>query len=639
MNEITVYLPNRSGQKVARGIPIWEVARQTKQDNPERIIAGRIDSQLVDLGTPLKEDTHLSFVTADSEEGLEILRHSTSHIMAAAVKELFDGVKVTIGPSIDEGFYYDFDFSRGFTPEDLQAIEERMTDLVQRDVPFVRKEIDRKEAIQLFQEMGETYKVELLEEIEGDRVSLYESGGFLDLCRGPHLTSSGKIKAFRLLRSSGAYWRGDERNKQLQRIYGTAFFSGDELDAYLEKVEEAKNRDHRILGKRLDLFSSHELAGAGLIYWHPHGALIREIVENFWRREHRKRGYDIVYSPHLCRSDLLKVSGHLQFYRDSMYSPMDIDGVDYFIKPMNCPGHIMIYQNSIRSYRDLPVRYAELGTVYRYERSGTLTGMLRVRGFTQDDAHVFCTPEQLKDEILGVLDLADFMMKTFQYDYQIDLATRPEKYKGSETGWEQATQSLEAALKEFGKGYDIDPGGGVFYGPKIDIKLIDALGRGWQGPTIQVDFNFPESFNIEYVGKDGHRHQVVMIHRTVLGSMERFVGGLIEHFAGAFPLWLAPVQLAVLTITDRSHDYGEEVTTRLKEADLRVEKDFRNEKIGLKVREAQLRKIPYVLVIGDKEVSGRTVSPRRLGGQQLEPMSIDRFVDLVRSEEKNPAAG
>jgi threonyl-tRNA synthetase len=322
-----------------------------------------------------------------------------------------------------------------------------------------------------------------------------------------------------------------------------------------------------------------------------------------------------------------------------MYSPMDIDGVDYFIKPMNCPGHIMIYQNSIRSYRDLPVRYAELGTVYRYERSGTLTGMLRVRGFTQDDAHVFCTPEQLKDEILGVLDLADFMMKTFQYDYQIDLATRPEKYKGSETGWEQATQSLEAALKEFGKGYDIDPGGGVFYGPKIDIKLIDALGRGWQGPTIQVDFNFPESFNIEYVGKDGHRHQVVMIHRTVLGSMERFVGGLIEHFAGAFPLWLAPVQLAVLTITDRSHDYGEEVTTRLKEADLRVEKDFRNEKIGLKVREAQLRKIPYVLVIGDKEVSGRTVSPRRLGGQQLEPMSIDRFVDLVRSEEKNPAAG
>jgi threonyl-tRNA synthetase len=559
--------------------------------------------------------------------------------MAAAVKELFDGVKVTIGPSIDEGFYYDFDFSRGFTPEDLQAIEERMTDLVQRDVPFVRKEIDRKEAIQLFQEMGETYKVELLEEIEGERVSLYESGGFLDLCRGPHLTSSGKIKAFRLLRSSGAYWRGDERNKQLQRIYGTAFFSGDELDAYLEKVEEAKNRDHRILGKRLDLFSSHELAGAGLIYWHPHGALIREIVENFWRREHRKRGYDIVYSPHLYRSDLLKVSGHLQFYRDSMYSPMDIDGVDYFIKPMNCPGHIMIYQNSIRSYRDLPVRYAELGTVYRYERSGTLTGMLRVRGFTQDDAHVFCTPEQLKDEILGVLDLADFMMKTFQYDYQIDLATRPEKYKGSETVWEQATQSLEAALKEFGKGYDIDPGGGVFYGPKIDIKLIDALGRGWQGPTIQVDFTFPESFNIEYVGKDGHRHQVVMIHRTVLGSMERFVGGLIEHFAGAFPLWLAPVQLAVLTITDRSHDYGEEVTTRLKEADLRVEKDFRNEKIGLKVREAQLRKIPYVLVIGDKEVSGRTVSPRRLGGQQLEPMSIDRFVDLVRSEAKNPAAG
>jgi threonyl-tRNA synthetase len=511
-----------------------------------------------------------------------------------------------------------------------------MGEIVRRDVPFVRKEVDRNEAIEIFNQMGETYKVELIEEIEDDRVSLYESGGFLDLCRGPHVSSSGKIGAFKLLRSSGAYWRGDERNKQLQRIYGTAFYVQEDLDSYLRKLEEAKNRDHRILGKRLDLFSTHELAGAGLVYWHPQGALIREIIEAFWREEHRKRGYQIVYSPHLYKADLLQVSGHLQFYRESMYSPMDIDGVDYYIKPMNCPGHIMIYKNSIHSYRDLPVRYAELGTVYRYERSGTLTGMFRVRGFTQDDAHIFCTPDQLKDEISGVLDLADFLMKTFEYDYRVYLATRPEKYKGSEAIWERARCSLEAALQEFGKGYEVDPGGGVFYGPKIDIKLIDALGREWQGPTIQVDFNFPESFNIEYVGKDGNRHQVVMIHRTVLGSMERFVAGLIEHYGGAFPIWLAPVQLTVLTITDRSEAYAEEVVNLLKAAELRVEGDFRNEKIGLKIREAQLGKIPYMLIIGEQEMTARTVSPRKLGGQQLPAMTVERFIDVAKNEAKLP---
>lgn len=637
MDAVTIYLPDRSEEKMEKGISVWEVAKRTDQNDLERIVAARVNNHLVDLETPLEGDTHLNFVTAESAEGLEILRHSTSHIMAAAVKELFEGVKVTIGPAIEEGFYYDFDFARGFTPDDLEAIEQKMADIIRRDVPFLRREVDRKEAIEIFQKMGETYKVELLEGIEDERMSLYESGGFLDLCRGPHVTSSGKIKAFKLLRSSGAYWRGDERNKQLQRIYGTAFYSQEDLESYLHKLEEAKNRDHRILGKRLDLFSTHELAGAGLIYWHPQGALIREIIENLWRKEHRKRGYEIVYSPHIYKADLLGVSGHLQFYRGSMYSPMDIDGVDYYMKPMNCPGHIMIYQSSIRSYRDLPLRYAELGTVYRYERSGTLTGMFRVRGFTQDDAHIFCTPEQLKDEILGVLDLADFLMKTFQYDYRVYLATRPETYKGSERVWERATQSLEMALKEFGTGYEVDPGGGVFYGPKIDIKLIDALGREWQGPTIQVDFNFPESFNIEYVGKDGNRHQVVMIHRTVLGSMERFVGGLIEHYGGAFPLWLAPVQFAVLTITDRSQAYAEEVVAHLKEADLRVMDDFRNEKIGLKIREAQLRKIPYMLVIGDREMSARTVSPRKLSGQQLEAVAVDRLIDLVKAEARVPA--
>jgi threonyl-tRNA synthetase len=638
MDAIIIYLPDRSGAKMQRGISVWEVAKRTARKDLEKIVAGRVNNHLVDLATALEDDTRLNFVTVDSDEGLEILRHSTSHVMAAAVKELFEGVKVTIGPAIEDGFYYDFDLSRGFTPEDLDAIEEKMREIVQRDVPFVRKEVERKKAIEIFENLGETYKVELLEEIEDNRVSLYESGEFLDLCRGPHVSSSGKIKAFKLLRSSGAYWRGDERKKQLQRIYGTAFYTQEELVSFLNRLEEAKNRDHRILGKRLDLFSAHELAGAGLIYWHPHGALIREIIEGFWRREHRRRGYEIVYSPHIYKADLLKVSGHLQFYRESMYSPMDIDGVDYYIKPMNCPGHIMIYQSSIRSYRDLPVRYAELGTVYRYERSGTLTGMFRVRGFTQDDAHIFCTPEQLKNEILGVLDLADFLMKTFQYDYRIYLATRPEKFKGSEEIWERATGSLEKALDEFGKGYDVDPGGGVFYGPKIDIKLIDVLGRGWQGPTIQVDFNFPESFNIEYVGQDGNRHQVVMIHRTVLGSMERFVGGLIEHFAGAFPLWLAPVQIAVLTITDRSRDYAAEVAAHLKAADLRVGEDFRNEKIGLKIREAQLRKIPYMLIIGDKEMSARTVSTRKLGGEQLEAMTIDRVIEFLSTEAQVPVA-
>ena len=638
MDAITIYLSDESQKKVEKGISVWEVAKRIGQNDLEKIIAGRVNNHLVDLGVTLEGDTRLNFVTIDSAEGLEILRHSTSHIMAAAVKELFDGVKVTIGPPIEDGFYYDFDFSRGFTPEDLEAIEEKMGEIIQQDVPFLRKEMDREEAIEIFQKMGESYKVELIAGIEDKRVSLYESGGFLDLCRGPHVTSAGRIKAFKLLRSSGAYWRGDERNKQLQRIYGTAFYSQEDLESYLNKLEEVKKRDHRTLGKRLDLFSTHELAGAGLIYWHPHGALIREIIEDLWRREHRRRGYDIVYSPHLYRADLLKVSGHLQFYRESMYSPMDIDGVDYYVKPMNCPGHIMIYQNSIRSYRDLPLRYAELGTVYRYERSGTLTGMFRVRGFTQDDAHIFCTPEQLKDEILGVLNLADFLMKTFQYDYRLYLATRPEKYKGSESIWERAIRSLKMALEEFGGAYDVDPGGGVFYGPKIDITVIDALGREWQGPTIQVDFNFPESFNLEYVGKDGNRHHVVMIHRTVLGSMERFVGGLIEHYGGAFPLWLAPVQVTVLTITDRSRAYGEAVMARLKEADFRVMEDFRNEKIGLKIREAQLQKIPYMLVMGDRETSAQTVSPRKLGGQQLEAMTIDRLIDLLKAEAKIPVA-
>ncbi|HPT97313.1 MAG TPA: threonine--tRNA ligase [Armatimonadota bacterium] len=566
------------------------------------------------------------------QESLERLRHSTAHVMAQAVKELFPEARLAIGPPIQDGFYYDFDVPRPFTPDDLERIEARMREIIAADHPITRTERSREEAIRYFEERGEVYKVELIREIPEETVSFYSQDNFVDLCRGPHVDSTGEIKAFKLLSVAGAYWRGNEKNPMLQRIYGTAWPTQEELDAYLANLAERERRDHRRLGKELDLFSQHEEVGAGLIFWHPKGAMIRHLIESFWKEEHIKRGYQFVYTPHIASEELFRISGHLEKYSESMYAPIDIEGQPYRLKAMNCPGHIMIYKTHLRSYRDLPIRYAELGTVYRFERSGTLTGMLRVRGFTQDDAHIFCTPEQLVGEVIGVLDFVDYVMARFGYTYKAYLATRPEKSIGSDEVWEHATRSLIEAMDARGLNYEVDPGGGVFYGPKIDIKLYDALGREWQGPTVQADFNMPERFDVNYVGPDGAEHRVVMIHRVVLGSMERFVGGLIEHYAGAFPTWLAPVQVILLPIAERHGEYAHQVAAELRAAGLRVQVDDRSEKTGFKIREAQLQKIPYMLVTGDREVEQRSVSVRSRDAGDLGAMSVEGFLRKIQEE-------
>jgi len=551
-----------------------------------------------------KKDVDLS-----SGEGLEILRHSASHVMAEAVLQLFPGTKFAIGPAIETGFYYDMEVPKKLAPEDLPKIEKKMKEIIKQDLPFERLEMPRDDAIKLMKKEKDNFKVELLEGIKDEKVSFYRQGGFLDLCRGPHLPSTRYIKAFKLLSLAGAYWRGDENREMLQRIYGTAFASKDELKKHLHMLEEAEKRDHRKLGKELDLFSVHEEAGAGFIYWHPKGAILRMVIEDFLKKEHLKRGYQMVVVPHLAKSDLWKRSGHMDYYRENMYV-MEVDKTEYVVKPMNCPGHILVFERKTVSYRDLPIRYFELGTVYRYEKSGVLHGLLRVRGFTQDDAHIFCAPDQLQSEIKSVIDFAFDMLKTFGFEYEVNLSTRPEKFVGAEENWKLATDALEKAMKSRGVKYEIDPGAGVFYGPKIDIKLRDAIGRLWQGPTIQVDFNIPERFNLSYIGEDGAKHRPAMIHRVVLGSIERFLGALIEHYAGAFPAWLAPVQVAILPIADRHIEYCEKVKEELARDDIRVELDSRREKIGLKIREAQLQKVPYMLIVGDKEVSERKVAVR-----------------------------
>jgi threonyl-tRNA synthetase len=553
--------------------------------------------------------------------------------MAHAVKSLLPEAKLAIGPPIEDGFYYDFDLPQPLTPDVLARIEERMEEIIGQNNAFAREEMSRAAAIEYFKHLNEPYKVELLQELDDDVVSIYREGDFVDLCRGPHMEGTGQIEAFKLLSVAGSYWRGDERNKMLQRIYGIAFPDKKMLREYLRNLEEAKKRDHRRLGKELGLYSVHEEAGSGLIYWHPKGALIRQIIEDFWRAQHRARGYELVYTPHLFRADLLRVSGHLEFYKDNMYPPMDVDGIDYYVKPMNCPGHILIYASRTRSYRDLPIRLAELGTVYRYERGGTLHGMLRVRGFTQDDSHIFCRPEQLKDEILGVMKFADYMMRTFHYEkYAIYLSTRPEKSVGTDEMWEMAESRLEDALKEFGRQYDVDKGGGVFYGPKIDIKVFDALGREWQGPTIQVDFNFPERFDLHFVGPDGTRVRPVMVHRVVLGAMERFIGGLIEHYEGYFPLWLSPVQVRILTVTEAHVSHASKLKSEMEAKGIRVELDDHNETMGSKIRESQLEKIPYTLVVGDKEVADNTVSVRKFREGPRGSMPAEEFVRMVVEE-------
>jgi len=566
----------------------------------------------------------------NKDEQLERMRHSASHVMAEAVQSLFPEAKFGIGPTIENGFYYDFELPRPLTPEDLPAIESKMREIISQNAPFVMEEMTKDEARKLF--ATQPYKLELIDEIPDTAVTIYKQGSFTDLCRGPHLASTGEVKAFKLTHIAGAYWRGDEKRPMLQRIYGVAFESPEELDDYLSRQTEATKRDHRKLGKELDLFSTHEEIGPGLICWHPRGALIRQIIEDFWKAEHIKRGYDVVYTPHIAKLDLWKTSGHWEFYRDYLFSPMEVEGQQYMLRPMNCLGHILIYKSQLRSYRNLPLRYAELGTVYRYERTGVLYGLARVRGFTQDDAHIFCRPDQVEEEVLEVLNLAQFMMSSFGFDeYELLLSTRPEKYAGTVSMWEEATGSLKHVLEKLNLHYEVDPGEGVFYGPKIDIKLKDALGHVWQGPTIQVDFNLPQRFNVCYIGEDGLEYNVVMIHRTVLGSMERFLACLTEHYGGAFPVWLSPVQTIIIPIADRHVGYAHKIESDFKNESIRVQVDDRSERMNLKIREAQLEKVPYMLIVGDKEMASSSASLRLRSGEDLGLETLVQVKSRIRA--------
>ena len=626
------------------GITVLDALKDFDKSLAKKAVAARIDGVVMDLQTSLKGNdaplkgspSMVEVITADSVEGLRVYRHSTAHIMAEAVKALFKDAKLTIGPTIEDGFYYDFDVPEPFTPEDLLKIGKKMKEIIRANTPFERQEVSRAEALKLFGGLGETYKEELISELpEDEPISIYVQGGFTDLCRGPHLPSTGRVKAFKLIGSAGAYWRGDEKNPMLQRIYGTAFPDKKLMDAHLKRLEEAKKRDHRRLGKELDLFSTSDDIGSGLVLWHPKGSTIRNIIEDFWKKGHVRNDYSLIHTPHIAKLDLWKKSGHWDFYRENLYSPMDVEGLDYIVRPMNCPFHIEIYKSRLRSYRDLPIRYAELGTVYRYERSGVLHGLLRVRGFTQDDAHIYTTPEALTGEIKAVLNFTLYILRAFGFnEYDIYLSTRPVKFVGSPENWEGAEAALKGALEGEGLPYEVDPGEGVFYGPKIDIKIKDVLGRAWQCSTIQVDFNLPERFDITYRDSGGSEARPIMIHRALMGSLERFFGCLIEHYAGAFPLWLAPVQALILTVTERSDEYAKEVCQELKVAGYRVELDLRNEKLGLKIREARLQKVPYMLVIGDKETEERLVAPRSREGGELTPMKVEEFRTLLEKEDR-----
>jgi threonyl-tRNA synthetase len=567
------------------------------------------------------------------EERLERMRHSAAHIMAEAVVEMFPDARIGIGPPIDTGFYYDFELPRTLSTDDLPLIEEKMRARIESDVPFVSHKISKAEAAERFKD--QPYKLELIEGIEDEDVGLYEHGNFVDLCQGPHVERTGEVPKFKLMSVAGAYWRGDENNPMLQRVYGALFDTDEELDGYLEMIEEALKRDHRKLGRELDLYSFHEEFGPGLVYWHAKGGRMRNIIEDFWREAHYDAGYEQVFSPHIGKSTLWQTSGHLDFYNENMYSPMDIDGQDYYVKPMNCPFHIQIYKSSLRSYRDLPMRLGELGTVYRYERSGVLHGLLRVRGFTQDDAHIFCRPDQVKDEIQGCVDLMRYFMGAFGFEqFHVYLSTREEsgKYAGSLEDWDMATNTLRDVIEESGMPFDVDEGGAVFYGPKIDVKLIDALGREWQTTTIQFDFNLPERFDISYIAEDGHEHRPYMVHRALLGSMERFFGVLVEHYGGAFPMWLAPVQATVIPIADRHNDYAAGLAKQLKEAGLRADVDYRSERMQAKIRDAQLQKVPYMVVVGDREAQASAAAVRLRSGEDLKALPLAEIIERMQRE-------
>jgi threonyl-tRNA synthetase len=631
MDEVSVSIGSDESHRLPKGISAGEALERLREKKGNPAVAAKINGELADLSRPLEQDCTIEPLNQNNEEALEVLRHTASHVMAQAVQSLYPEAKITIGPAIENGFYYDFDYPETFSVEDIPQIEAKMQEIIQRASPVIRKELGRQEAIRVFAERNETYKVEMLEEMDEPLVSVYGQDDWLDLCRGPHLVNTSGVKAFKLTGVAGAYWRGDERNPMLQRIYGTAFFSKKDLKRHLQLLEEAKKRDHRKLGKELDLFHVSDEAGPGLVIYHPKGALLRHIIETFEKEAHLRRGYQMVGGPQLLKTEMWKQSGHFENYRENMYFT-EVEGQSYGIKPMNCLAHMLIYKSTMRSYRDLPIRYFEMGLVHRHEKSGVLHGLTRVRQFTQDDAHLICTPEQLNAEINGIIDFALDMLELFGFEYEIELSTQPEKRIGTDEDWERATVALEKALTDKQIPYAICAGEGAFYGPKIDILLKDALNRRWQCSTIQCDFTLPERFDLTYIGPDGGKHRPVMLHRTLLGSMERFLGVLIEHYAGAFPTWLAPVQAIILTVTDRHQSYGEELYRQLLNNGIRVEKDLRNEKLGYKIREAQLQKIPYMLVVGDREVEAAGVSPRRRDGKDLKLMEVADFVELVREE-------
>jgi len=662
---IRVQLPDGSVREVAQGTTPYDVAMSISPRLAAAVVVARIrpltsgtagtgdageaaseeamytaeaaGERLVDLTAPLTEDVALELLKENDEAALKVVRHSAAHVMATAILELFPETKLGHGPATDAGFFYDVYRETPFSDEDLAAIEARMAEVVARDETFVREEEPRERGLTDYAQHGEFMKVHFIERFTkpGETISLYRNGGFTDFCRGPHVPSTGRVKAFKVLSVAGAYWLGDEKNQQLQRIYGTAFFNTKDLDAYFKRLEEIKARDHRVLGKQLDLFSIQEVAGAGLIFWHPKGGLIRKTMEDWMREECIRRGYDMVYTPHVMRRELWKISGHEGFYGQNMYAPMELDDAEYRLKPMNCPGHILIYKNSPRSYRDLPVRYAELGNVYRYERSGTMHGLLRVRGFTQDDAHIFCTPAQIEDEVVACIDFAQAVLKTFGFEeFKVELSTwdpnDQKSYTGSAENWELAIGSLKSALDRKGIPFKSIPGEAAFYGPKIDIKLVDVLGRMWQLSTVQFDFNLPARFGLEYKGEDGEMHQPVMVHRALFGSVERFFGVLIEHYAGAFPLWLAPVQIGLVPISEKHLDYARAVKAKLEAGGLRVELDERNEKMNAKIREFTLQKVPFVLIMGDKEAASNQVSVRTRGKGDEGSIALDGFLERAK---------
>jgi threonyl-tRNA synthetase len=656
---IRVKLPDNSVQEVPKGTTPLEIAKgisprlaqaalvaKVTPSNGDRAAQKEDESKLVDLTRPLEQDADLRILTEKDPEALQVFRHSSAHLMAAAVLELFPETKLGHGPATESGFFYDFYRPTPFTPEDLEKIEKKMQELVQKDESYAREYIPRDQALDRFKAEGDFMKCHFIEQFtdQGEPVSLYKTGKFIDFCRGPHIPSTGRIKAFKLLNIAGAYWLGDEKNQQLQRIYGTSFYSKKELDEYLHQIEEAKKRDHRVLGQQLDLFSIQELAGPGLIFWHPKGGIMRKLMEDWMRDEYLKRGYSLVYTPHVARRQLWQTSGHEGFYAENMFDTMELDDAEYRLKPMNCPFHILIYKDSLKSYRDLPVRLGELGTVYRYERSGVMHGLLRVRGFTQDDAHIFCTRDQVEDEIGGCVDFAIATLNAYGFEkFQVELSTwdpnDQKHYTGKAEQWDMAQHSLEKVLIGRGIPYKTIPGEAAFYGPKIDIKLVDAIGRLWQLSTVQFDFNLPTRFGLEYVGEDGQRHEPVMVHRALYGSVERFFGVLIEHYAGAFPVWLSPVQVVLVPIAERHVEYANKVADQLKAIGVRVEVDARNEKMNAKIREHAMQKVPFMLVVGDKEAEANQVNVRTRGKEKTETVATGEFVDRVKGLIESKAAG